>query len=808
MRRLLALTFALTTSFGIFGACPAFADTAAPSVANGQTTSVVGYDTFNRTTTSGLGTADVGDAWSTNLGGNASSVNSIAPGYASFTNIKPGRSTEAYLVGSSALDIAISGAFSVPSMTSSTKVYQAYEARRQTDGSAYLAKTTWGANGQLSISFSRRQGAYETLLSGTTIPVSIAVAQKITVNFNVVGTSPVVLTARAYRAGSIVPAWQLTQTDSSASRIARAGGVGLWDYVPRSSPSVTVKQNAFGAWALSTRGSAPTAGALPIGTASYPMPTGSLFVDPVNGSDNGTGAPSSPYRTIAAAVVAVPPGGTVVMRGGTYRQQLLTGKSNFTLQSNPGEAVWLDGTSHVTGFTTNGLQWVAPWAYKFDHSSSFSRGDSTLAGGGPVNFGFVNTNYPMAAWPDQVFVDGQQLQQVASNPDADQFAVNYSAATLTLGSNPAGHIVTADTLDAAITVSGANVNLRGFGVRGYATSLAGIGTVAMYGSGDTIENVEIDNAPTQALSMDAPNQNANRVTVLNAGMTGIHSNTANGLVVENVKVTGSNIEHFNAAPASAGIKITRATNVTVQNSVVSSNFNSNGIWLDENVVGFKIVGNTVANTGPTSDGVIVELSGSGLVASNAVTGNKYGIMLLDSGNSRIYNNSLAGSSFGSVVLLQDNRYQPGKGSAGASVQPSASNPWLVQNVEVVNNLFAANGGQYGFQFYAKDDQTNRPASSMNITLTGNLFHTKNASTSTDRMVAWGGSDNYSWTEYPTPAALTTALRTTWTNAQVAGLPDLTAMGDASNATVNAAPLPIDIATALGQPAGIRHIGSF
>ena len=164
------------------------------------------------------------------------------------------------------------------------------------------------------------------------------------------------------------------------------------------------------------------------------------------------------------------------------------------------------------------------------------------------------------------------------------------------------------------------------------------------------------------------------------------------------------------------------------------------MWLDESVVDFQIVGNGVADNGTTN--INVELSDTGIIADNLVYGAEHGVFVFDTGNVKIYNNRFSGNSRGSVFLSQDFRRESTAGNNHDPRQPipDPTCPWLVRNIVVANNVFGWNGGRYGFQFYVLDKDTNIPASSMNIVVTGNLFHTRVGST--DTMVAWGGNDNH------------------------------------------------------------------
>src|SRR3954453_18548188 len=96
-----------------------------------------------------------------------------------------------------------------------------------------------------------------------------------------------------------------------------------------------------------TARAASTAGSAAVGTASYPVPAGAVFVSPA-GADAGTGAAAAPVRTLTRALALTPAGGTIVMRGGVYHESLTVTKT-VTIQNYPGETVWLDGAEEGTG---------------------------------------------------------------------------------------------------------------------------------------------------------------------------------------------------------------------------------------------------------------------------------------------------------------------------------------------------------------------------------------------------------------------------------------------------------------------------
>ena len=804
------------------------------------------HDAFHRTVKVGLGHADQGGAYA--LGYNGADPFHVSPGTGASLRLAPGAASASLMsVHTAAVDlheVVTLPAFQKSSFT----LYAALEARRQANKSAYRGKVSIRHDGHLSVSVSRKNGARETILGNGVVPGALHAGQKLNVELSVTGASPVSLKIRAWT-GPAVPTWQLAVVDRSSSRIGAAGGVGMWDYLTGTRTPLVVNVGSFVATPVSlpappkpappkpappkpaptTSAPAPTTsapapsgsastsstsstapapspttpaapkpstatarGSLPVGQASYPVPSGALFVSPSGNDANSGSSTSAPKRTIAAALKAARPGQTIVLRGGSYNESLSVPStlSGITIQNYPGEAAWLDGSVPVTNWTHSGSTWVSTgWTAQFDHSASFTKGSN--AGG------FVLPQYPMAAWPDMVFLDGTQLRQVATPADvvAGTFAVDYAQHTLTTGSDPTGHQLRASNRASALVVSATNVTLRGVGVRRYADSLPTGGALYFARNGDAVENVVLSDLATQGISMYKSDAVVNHVTITRAGMLGIMGYHADGSVVENSVITESNSEHFNKAPSSAGIKLDMSLNTTIRNNTISGGYDTHAIWTDGSTIGFTIVGNDMSGNG-NSPVVQIEESARGIVADNKVSDGTQGVYVFDTSDVQIYNNTFSHNSIGSVFVSQDER---------RAVNNGLANPictWVVQNITVADNEFQYNGPSYGFQFYALDKSTNRPASSMGITIDGNLFHFR--SSNTDSMVLWGGTGGKG-THYDTPSALNSALGTGWNNQQVA-------TGALQAATVSgsqyARPLPSDVAAAVGKPAGTKAVGAF
>lgn len=539
----------------------------------------------------------------------------------------------------------------------------------------------------------------------------------------------------------------------------------------------------------------PNAGAVPLGTADYGLPAVYLEVNSRAGSDSASGAPGSPVQTLNKAYALAVTGDTIVMRGGPandpylYNESLSISGKTVYIQNYPLEAVWMDGSVVVTGWSPVGATWVrSGWTTEFDHSASFTQGSN--AGN------FVNPSFPMAAWPDQVFVDGALLAQVATGvtPTTGQFMVDYAADTITIGTNPTGKEIRVSNLSRAFILNGANSKLRGIGVRRYATPLPSIGTIYGGSAGQNleIENVHVYQNATQGISISGNNSIIRNVSSTYNGMTGAHNNGGTGVKFLSCDFSFNNQQRFNAQPSSGGLKATNNRGIVIDGCNATDNIGTMGLWLDVTCIGFTITNNVVLNHN-SQYGIQVELCDTGIVAGNRVDGAKYGITCFDSGNVKVFNNWVANTSTWAIGISQDARRNTGANSVEC--------PWVCKNIQICNNVMVGNNQL--FKGYGLDKETGISLDTMGVTVNGNMFYTENGTTS-NRMMGWGQGDNVTVTLYLTPAALAAAKGPTWQNVLT---PKLTpTQSDLDAQASKAVAIPADVAAVLGVATGAKFIG--
>ncbi|MGI9825338.1 right-handed parallel beta-helix repeat-containing protein [Agromyces sp. Marseille-Q5079] len=462
----------------------------------------------------------------------------------------------------------------------------------------------------------------------------------------------------------------------------------------------------------------PDAGSAPLGTTDYAIPAGAKFVDPKS-TAGGDGSIGKPYQTLNAALSGTAAGGTIVLRGGEYHESVAVYKAGITIQAYPGETVWMDGTVPVDGWVRDGSAWRHDgWTVSLDASPTFTRGAADNTEG---NWGFVNPSYPMAAHPDQTYVNGVELREVQNRAQvvAGTFWVDDANDALVVGTDPSGKSVRSGDTTRAISVRADDVTVRGIGIRRYSTPNPDMGSVTLESTNATLEDVIISESATTGLFIGNSGATIRNVTVEDAGMLGVNSNKSDDLLMDGVKVDGNNTEHFNMAPSAGGIKLNRARGVTIEGSDVTGN-GGTGIWFDVSCFQVAVSDTRVSDNG--NHGVYFEISSRGVFAGNLIEGNAgNGIRINDGTKSIITRNAVSGNGNGNVVMLQDNRV-PAPGHYGVDSRfsaPDPTMPWLNTEIQVIGNTIV--GTNATPLIWSEDYTSTRSWADQGNVANGNLY---------------------------------------------------------------------------------------
>ncbi|MEC5190380.1 MULTISPECIES: PKD domain-containing protein [unclassified Arthrobacter] len=179
--------------------------------------SVLAKDTFARVVASGLGTADVGGAW-TVLG--STSRYSVSGGVGNWIMLGAGNAPGAYLKNVTAADTDLSFQVSLDKPATGGGVYLAAVGRSVANQGEYRAKVRFTSAGKMSLAIVRTTAAgVETYLAPETVIAGLTGtnSQQLGVRIQVTGQGSTDIKAKLWATSGAEPdAWQLQATDTTA----------------------------------------------------------------------------------------------------------------------------------------------------------------------------------------------------------------------------------------------------------------------------------------------------------------------------------------------------------------------------------------------------------------------------------------------------------------------------------------------------------------------------------------------------------------------------------------------------------------
>ncbi|NYJ06259.1 beta strand repeat-containing protein [Petropleomorpha daqingensis] len=190
-----------------------------------QTAPVIVNDTFNRTVSGGLGTADVGGAWTASAGATRQSV---TQNMAIMTLDAAGQNTGSYLGGVAQTSADIRTTVSSTNAPTGNGTYVYVSGRRVNNVGEYRVRIRLLADGTIGLALSRLTGTTEAFPNGEVIVpgVTYTAGMVLNVHVQVFGTGTTTVRASVWTSGNEPTTWQLTRTDTTAGLQAN-GGIGL-----------------------------------------------------------------------------------------------------------------------------------------------------------------------------------------------------------------------------------------------------------------------------------------------------------------------------------------------------------------------------------------------------------------------------------------------------------------------------------------------------------------------------------------------------------------------------------------------------
>ena len=425
-------------------------------------------------------------------------------------------------------------------------------------------------------------------------------------------------------------------------------------------------------------------GDLAVPDTDYTPPGSAVrYVSP-SGTNSGTAATvGTPWLTITYALANATAGDTIVVRGGTYRQGQIGTGLNFILQAYPHEQVWLDGADIVTGWISDSGRWR-----KDSWTALFMDGANPVGQTGDPNA--INPSFPMAGWPDMVWIDGVYLTQVATLAEcgAGEFFVDYATSKLYIGSDPTGKTVEATTRQYALNLEGGSAIqiIRGIGFTRFATSYVhpNNGAIRANKPNVTIEGCAFIRNAGNGVVYYGANGVCRGSKFMYNGKNGLGGYAPTNLIVENNRFSYNNQEGFEQWWDAGGIKIAFQDGGIYRDNLFEDN-NCSGLWLDITCTDYIIVRNEFRRNAAFALGV--ELSARGIVASNwiegTVPGGEFGggvgIDIFESNDLYFWNNTLINN----IINLQVR--EGNRTATGADLAAGAT--WHVTDMSINNNVY-------------------------------------------------------------------------------------------------------------------------
>ena len=210
--------------------------TSKPVTVTAAAPTAIATDLFARTVAGGWGTSDPGGAWTMNGSSSLFSVNGSA-GQIKMATAGAGPSVNLTTVSATELNGSVDIALDKLPTGSG---FQGNAIVRRVGTTNYMVKLRLMPT-STSIQISKVVAGVETVLSTQTVTgLTYAVGDQVRLSFQVKGTSPTTISAKAWKVGSTEPtAWRATVTDNDAA-LQAAGTVGLQGYLTSSSTNAPV----------------------------------------------------------------------------------------------------------------------------------------------------------------------------------------------------------------------------------------------------------------------------------------------------------------------------------------------------------------------------------------------------------------------------------------------------------------------------------------------------------------------------------------------------------------------------------------
>jgi len=475
---------------------------------------------------------------------------------------------------------------------------------------------------------------------------------------------------------------------------------------------------------------------------AYPTNGTSIFMSS-NGNDMNDGkSVNTPVKTLNSAISKAPSNGTIVVRGGLYRDWYNSNNTtkhinkNLTIQAYPNEKPWFTGSDIVSdGWSQQGNVWIRDWS-----TPQFCAGKYNTAVNGVAPFSsqlYVNSttqydtdcvwadnvrdpNYPVAGDPQMAFANDVQLAQKGTlaeiTPGSKSFYYDWNAKKIYVSENPNTNTVELSNKPGVFVLGGPyDFAVKGIGFKRYASAFrgnsqasviyVGLGGASSPSGQAQFDGVVFTENAGSTLSFSGPKNNTyvkNSVFAYNHG-GGINGNgfssdapgAKNGLVIENSVFSENNQGMFDTmctrSCGVAAVKLNHMAGFTMKGNLVEkTRGRAFGLWCDMDCSDGIFVNNIVRNNNGT--GIFYEISNNGIIANNLVYHNDFAGIAVASANTKVYNNTVINKSGPNVQafwIWDDKRLAPGPETPWPYVNPRVDLSPNTTGTEFANNLVVA-----------------------------------------------------------------------------------------------------------------------
>jgi hypothetical protein len=336
----------------------------------------------------------------------------------------------------------------------------------------------------------------------------------------------------------------------------------------------------------------------------------------------------------------------------------------------------------------------------------------------------------------------------------------------------------------------------------------GFGAITAEAQGITLQDLDIEQNATIGLFVGAADIVVRNVTTNDNGLLGVYGTYADNLLVSGLLSNHNNLQRFNTAPVSGGMKLTRSRVLTIRDSSFSHNLGV-GLWFDQSVYDGDVIANTM--DGNASHGMSMEISSKFVVAGNTIVNNDgNGIKLNDTDHVRIWFNTVANNTI-DLRIAQDVRRAtdttiPGHDPRRPNPDPEMT--WVIKDVVASNNVFS--GATLTGVVTVQDYSGQLTAEQLGVTLNGNAYQRPKKSEPKSLVLWERGHDNAKrYTTFP-PFVKETGQEKDGVmlpNAPAAARTWLTSPLISATTAGNRPPLPGDILALLGWDSPDHRIGA-